>query len=246
MSTLLVERDGAVATVTFNIPEKLNAFTPDVLLAAADAVTALGRDEAVRAIGVTGAGRGFSAGADLSDVGAATLTNLNLLIAAIHRAPKAVVALVNGIAAGAGASIAMACDLSIVSEKAAFLLPFNKLGLIPDGGATGLLVAGAGRARALRIALLQEKIPAQTALEWGLITEVVTEEQLTGRGRQVLELMAAGSRGAIAATKKAINEAAFNTEELLKREEVQYELLEHPDFAEGKDAFINKREPTFG
>ncbi|NLT30978.1 MAG: crotonase [Propionibacterium sp.] len=246
MSTLLVERDGAVGTVTFNVPDKLNAFTPDLLQAAADAVNALAADDQVRAIAITGAGRGFSAGADLADVGADTLTTLNALIRAIVGAPKAVVALVNGIAAGAGASIAMACDLSVVSDKAAFLLPFNKLGLIPDGGATALLVAGAGRARALRIALLQEKIPAATALEWGLITEVVPADQVAERGREVLHLMATASRGAIEATKNTINAAAFDMDEVLTREEVQYGLLEHPDFAEGKDAFLTKREPTFG
>ncbi|MGJ3507490.1 enoyl-CoA hydratase-related protein [Enemella sp. A6] len=246
MSTLLVERDGAVGTVTFNVPDKLNAFTPDLLQAAADAVNDLAADEQVRVIAITGAGRGFSAGADLADVGADTLTTLNALIRAIVAAPKAVVALVNGIAAGAGASIAMACDLSVVSDKAAFLLPFNKLGLLPDGGATALLVAGAGRARAMRIALLQEKISAARALEWGLITEVVPADQLAERGREVLQLMATASRGAVRATKQAINASAFDIDEALTREEVQYDLLDHPDFAEGKEAFLAKREPNFG
>lgn len=244
MPEVLLEITDHVATVTWNAPDRLNAVTPDMLNEAAHQLVELDTGQ-VRVVVLTGAGRAFSAGANVADVDSGTLDAGNRLVRTIMELPLPVIARVNGVAAGIGASIALACDLVLASDKASFVLPFNRLGLVPDGGATGLLVAHAGRARALRIALLQEKIPAGQAAEWGLIASCVDVDEFDDHVAHVAHALAASSAPAMAHTKQLINRASLDLPAILGAEEIQYELLRSDDFREGQAAFVDKREPRF-
>ncbi len=181
---LLVERQGDVLRITFDRPERLNSVTAEILHAAAEAVENAD-DSGARVIVLTGSGRAFSSGADVSPDGSPpgldTLDAANRLVLAIVKSPVVVVAAVNGIAAGVGCSIALAADLAIAKESAGFMLAFTKIGLMPDGGASMLVPAAIGRARAARMALLAEKVSATTAAEWGLIAEVVADDDFAAR-----------------------------------------------------------------
>jgi enoyl-CoA hydratase len=251
-----VEKAAAILTITLNRPHVLNAVTESVLADLADLVEEAGADDEVRVVVLGGAGRAFSSGADLGGgVGGAateppgveTLIAANRLARALRDLPKPVVAAVNGPAVGVGCSIALACDLVVASRDAYFLLAFVNIGLMPDGGATALVPANVGRARALRMALLGERITASTAEEWGLVQRVVAPDELAAAVGELTAKLAAGPPRAYAATKRAVNEATLAAlDPALQRElDGQAALLRTADFVEAVTAFGQKRRPTF-
>jgi enoyl-CoA hydratase len=247
---LLVDRQDGVLRITFDRPERLNSLTAEIIHAVADLVEAADTD-GTRVIVLTGSGRAFSSGADVGADGAPpgldTLDAANRLTMAITHSPVVVVAAVNGVAAGVGCSFAVAADLAIAKESAAFMLAFTKIGLMPDGGASLLVAAAVGRARAARMALLADKVDARTAAEWGLIAEVVADEDFEGRIGQLAAQLAAGPPLAHAATKRVLNAASLSLLEAILRAERdgQEPLLASADFAEGMAAFQAKRPATF-
>ena len=247
---LLVVREGNVLRLTFDKPDRLNALTADMIHAASDAVDAAAGD-GTRVIVLTGSGRAFSSGADVGPDGAApgfdTLDAANRFTLALTSSPLPVIAAVNGIAAGVGCSFALAADLTVARESAAFMLAFTKIGLMPDGGASLLVPAAVGRARAARMALLAEKVSATQAAEWGLIAEVVADDAFDARIDELVEQLAAGAPLAYAATKRVLRSATLaDLPAILDAERAgQGPLLESADFAEGIAAFQEKRPARF-
>ncbi len=247
---LVVVGDG-VAAITLNRPDRLNALTPESTVALADALDAAATDDSVRVITITGAGRAFCAGADLAgglEGATDTLIDvLNRIATTICTAPKPVLALLNGPAVGAGASLALACDL-VVASSTAYLKPgFEAIGLMPDGGGTGFWTAALGRAKALQVLLLGDPIPAEEALGLGLVARVVDVAEFAAEADQMARRLASGPTQAYAATKQAVNQVALSglAETLAFEREHQLRLLGTADFAEGLTAFAEKRPPRF-
>lgn len=240
---LLVAQDGGVLTLTFNRPRVLNALDGAMLERASEAV----EDTDARVVVVTGAGSAFSAGADLRRLErGGTHENGNRLVRALVAAPCPVVAAVNGPAAGIAMSIALAADVTVAHESAYFLQAFVNIGLMPDGGATELLAAAVGRARASRLSLLGERLPAADAAAMGLIDRCCGDDY-ADQVAELVEKLAAGPTLAYAATKRAI---AANTlsrlDETLERElRLQRELGGTADAEEGVQAFLDKRPSRF-
>lgn len=250
MDGLRVERESGVLRLTFDRPERLNSLTAELIHAAADEVDAAAGD-GTRVIVLTGSGRAFSSGADVSPDGSPpgmdTLESANRLVTSLTSVPVPVVAAVNGIAAGVGCSFALAADVAVAAESAGFMLAFTRIGLMPDGGATLLVPAAVGRARAMRMALLAEKVSAATAAEWGLIADVVPDDDFAAYIEGLVGQLAAGPPLAYAATKAAVNAASLDLlRDALSREaEGQDPLLASADFAEGMAAFQEKRAARF-
>jgi 2-(1,2-epoxy-1,2-dihydrophenyl)acetyl-CoA isomerase len=252
MAEVEVGRDGDVQTITLNRPDKLNAFTPTVheeLHAALEEA----RDPGVRAVVITGAGRGFSAGQDLGafgeagDVGAMLRATYHVNVLAIRSLEKPVIAAVNGVCAGAGLSLACACDIRLASDAAFFVPGFVGIGLIPDSGGTFFLQRLLGTARAFEWMTSNRRLTAAEAHAWGLVSEVIEADSFAERvSAHAAELAAAPTR-AIALTKRLYDEAATSTlEEQLEREaEAQAEAVRTTDFREGVAAFREKREARF-
>lgn len=241
---LIVDRRGAVTVVTLSRPERLNAFTHEMLADLQTLLTELDADSTVRAVVITGAGRAFSAGADLS-IGATDAEDsvrrlYNPLIQTVTTIDTPVVAAVNGIAAGAGFSLALACDLRIASPAAAFLLSFTRIGLIPDAGATWLLPRAVGSTRAAEIALLGRKVGADEALRWNLVNEVV-EGDLVEQAVEVATELAKMSLS-VGATKALLRDAHARTlDEQLDVEATAQGIAQHsPDFINTRAAFREK------
>jgi len=256
--TVQTERRGGVFTIILDRPDAMNAVDKQLgadLLAALQTARA---DDAVRAVVLTGNGRAFSSGADLKagfdlgpdnrpDVGGALRERFHPIIHALREIPKPVVAKVNGAAAGIGCSFALACDLIVASEKAYFLLAFVNIGLVPDGGSSFLIPERIGFARAAEMALLGERIPAAQALEWGLITRVVADSELTAEVDALADRLAAGPTRSYAATKRQLNAWQFSrmAEQLELEATLQQEMVGTDDFVEGVSAFVQKRPPSF-
>lgn len=252
--SVLVEVRGRVARILLNDPGALNAVDERMLNQLAAAIEASCRDDRVRAVVLTGAGRGFCAGARLSsDIGqsltsgVATLELIERIIVGLTHAPIPIVAAVNGVAAGVGLSFALACDYVLAADTATFMLSFNRIGLLPDGAATALVAANIGRARALRMALTCESVDAATALEWGLISERCPAADLPARTEELTTQLANSAAQAVAATTRAINRAALGSlDDVLAREAAaQTRLLGSEDFREGVQAFRDKRPAQF-
>ena len=243
----------AVATISLNRPDNLNALNAamlDELRAALGAAVESG----ARCILLTGEGRGFSSGADLAsggglpdDVGAALEAHFNPLIEAVFALPIPVVAAVNGPCAGAGCSLALAADIVIASESAYFLQAFINIGLIPDAGATWLLPRLAGRARAMEMMMLGERIPASQALEWGMISRVVADEVLLTEAQALAARLAQGPTAAYALIRKLARDSAhLGLPEALAAERIaQRHAGRTEDFKQGVVAFLQKRPPSF-
>jgi 2-(1,2-epoxy-1,2-dihydrophenyl)acetyl-CoA isomerase len=248
-----------VLTLTLNRPEALNALTGTMLKGLTEAVTKAGRDKTVRVIVLAGAGRAFCAGADLGDAkkrmqgggfehGDELRKAYNPLILAIRRVEKPVVCAIHGTAAGAGASLALACDIKVCAAEAKFLNAFSKVGLIPDSGMTWFLPRALGLSRALEYAWLSKPIPAETALTFGLVNRVVPAAELSAAVGEMLCQLFAIPPLALALTKRAMNRAleASSLEDQLETEaQLQSFLGKSKDHAEGVSSFLEKRAPKF-
>lgn len=251
-ASVVVRVDGAVGHVVLAAPDRLNAVDVAMLDAARDGVRRLDADPGVRVIVLSGEGRAFCAGADLSvhlDEGDldGTLRGVGAVTRAVIEAGTPSIALVPGVAAGAGLAMALAADYVLVSDEARLVLAFGALGLMPDGGATALVVASVGRARALRLAFTGEKLDGATAADWGLVAESVAAERFRARADELVTHLASLAPEGTARTTAALTAAALDLDATLAREdEGQHALLRTPDFVEGLAAFREKRRPTFG
>jgi 2-(1,2-epoxy-1,2-dihydrophenyl)acetyl-CoA isomerase len=255
--TVLVEldTDAGVATVTLNRPDALNALTVPMKQALLAAFRRLEREKPIRAVVLTGAGRAFCAGQDLRErlePGAAPLgvevrERYNPIIRAMRGLPKPIVAAINGVAAGAGASLALASDIRIASETASFSLAFGRVGLVPDSGATWFLPRLVGAARAAELALLYDPVGAEDALRFGLVSRVVAGDRRGPESSAVAARLAAGAPRAIALTKRALDAAwDHDLEAALEYEAHLQDLAGRTrDHAEGMAAFMDKRPPRF-
>lgn len=242
---VLLERSGAVATITLNRPARMNAVTLSLLGSLLRTLEALDEQPDVRAIVLTGAGRAFSAGADLQEPVDSDVDMLrqygNPLILALSRMCTPVIAAVNGVAAGVGVSIALACDLCVASESASFEVPFVKLGLVPDGGITWWLPRLIGSTRAGRMLLLGRPLEARDALACGLVNEVVPADRTLSRALELARELAEAS-SLVGVTRRLLCEGAMRTlEEQLEAEaEAQAVALKGPEFAEARQAFARR------
>ncbi len=252
---LLAETHPGYRVITLNRPERLNALTvemADALMAALDEAQG---DPECRALLLTGAGRGFCAGQDLSaivDLPAAGIGDLldhyNPVIGKLRALPLPVVCAVNGVAAGAGANLALACDIVLAAKSASFVQAFARIGLVPDCGGTWFLPRLVGMARARALAMLAEPLPAETAAAWGLIWQAVDDEQLMDAAHGLAARLAAGPSAALALTKQAFEASMANDldSQLDIERDLQAEAAAHPDHSEGVRAFLAKRPPSFG
>jgi 2-(1,2-epoxy-1,2-dihydrophenyl)acetyl-CoA isomerase len=253
--TLLVDRDGAVATVTLNRPDALNAFTGELRTAFLDTVTDLSRDERIRAIVITGAGRAFCAGQDLRELNEPVegdpfhpiVVDLNRIMMGLVEMPKPVIAAVNGVAAGAGAGLAFAADFRIASLQSSFLLAFANVGLTLDSGTSWTLPRLIGSARATALALLAEPVTAQDALGMGMVNAVVEPEHVLPAALELAHRLAAGPTTAYAAIKQSLNYAAHSTfaQALAKEDELQTAVGATDDHKIAVAAFLAKQKPIF-
>lgn len=251
--------DSGVAVATLDRPDVLNAFNDDLGHGLVERVREAASDDAVRCLVITGSGRAFSAGEDLAalsegyesgvvpDLGQTLINRYNPLIRAIRDTSKPVVAAVNGVAAGAGASLALACDFRIASEHAKLVLAFIKVGLVPDSGAVWFLTRMVGTATAFRVAATGEPIAAEECLRMGLFDKVVSADSFDGEWRTFAAELAAGPTEAYALTKRLVAHAAEHSLEEQLQEEVhaQTRAGKTEDHLEGVQAFLGKRRPTF-
>jgi 2-(1,2-epoxy-1,2-dihydrophenyl)acetyl-CoA isomerase len=259
LETVNVSVESGTATVQLNRPHALNAWNAQFgadLLAALREVEA---DERVRAVVLTGAGRAFSSGADLKEIGTdttpdgrpdvyKTLTErYHPIMLAVRAMPKPVIAAVNGPAVGIGCSLALCCDLILAAESSYFLLAFVNIGLVPDGGSSLLLPSRIGMARASELSMLGERLPAPKALDWGLINRVVPDQALTREAAALAARMASGPTRSYAGAKRQLNNWLYaRIEEQLELEaQLQREMAGSEDFVEGATAFVQKRAPRF-
>jgi 2-(1,2-epoxy-1,2-dihydrophenyl)acetyl-CoA isomerase len=257
-AALLVAVAEGVATLTLNRPERLNAFTAALHEELAAALERSAADDAIRALLITGAGRGFCAGQDLSegkpipggarrDLGGSLERYYNPLIHRLRELEKPVVAAVNGVAAGAGAGLAFACDIVIASQSASFIEAFSRIGLVPDAGNTWFLPRLAGSARAMAMAMTGDAVPAERAAEWGLIWKAVPDDALMSEARALAVRLAQGPTRALGLTKRALNRSATNDldAQLDLERDLQREAGLGEDYREGVAAFLEKRPPRF-
>jgi 2-(1,2-epoxy-1,2-dihydrophenyl)acetyl-CoA isomerase len=252
---ILVARQGAVCTITLNRPATLNSFTAAMHAALLPALNAAADDAAVRAVVITGAGRGFCAGQDLNDpdmvgnvdVGAVIERFYRPLATRVRTMPVPVIAAVNGVAAGAGANFALCCDFVLAAKGASFIQAFSKIGLVPDCGGTWLLPRLVGRARALGLAMTGNKLPADEAERIGLIWRAVDDAALMETAMALAERLALMPSKALAETRRAIDAAMPMdfADAITLEADTQRELGRGADFAEGVAAFFAKRPPVF-
>jgi 2-(1,2-epoxy-1,2-dihydrophenyl)acetyl-CoA isomerase len=250
-------RDG-IAVLTLNRPDRLNSFTQAMHREVRDALDQIQADKSVRVLVLTGAGRGFCAGQDLNDravepggagvdLGESVEKYYAPLVMTLRTLPMPVICAVNGVAAGAGANLALACDIVLAAKSASFIEAFCKLGLIPDTGGTWVLPRLLGPARAMGLALLGDKLPAEKAEEWGLIWRAVEDDALMTEAMVMAEHFAKAPTKGLAFTKKAMLASWTNTlEQQLQLEAgMMRELGYSQDYREGVSAFIEKRQPQF-
>ncbi|WP_028717020.1 2-(1,2-epoxy-1,2-dihydrophenyl)acetyl-CoA isomerase PaaG [Paracoccus sp. J39] len=256
-TVLAVLADG-VLTLTLNRPDKLNSFNEEMHLALRAGIQRAHDDAAVRAVLLTGAGRGFCAGQDLGDrdprkggpapdLGQTLETFYNPTLRLIRALEKPVVCAVNGVAAGAGANVAFACDIVLAAKSAKFIQAFSKIGLVPDAGGTFSLTRILGEPRAKALALTAEPLPAELAAAWGLIWKAVPDEALMDEAVALAVSLAAGPTLGLGLTKRLIQAAATNSldQQLDMERDCQRQAGRSADYAEGVTAFLEKRKPEF-
>jgi 2-(1,2-epoxy-1,2-dihydrophenyl)acetyl-CoA isomerase len=256
--TVIWEQSGGVGTITLNRPQTLNAWTDEFGRELGAVIAGEAADASVRAVLITGAGRGFSSGADLkagfelADDGKPDIRKeledvYHPVIAGVRHLAKPVVAAINGPAVGIGCSLALACDLVLAAESSYLSLAFVNIGLMPDGGSTAFVPPAIGKARAFQLALLGERLSAQQALEWGLVNWVHPDARLMEEARALVERLAAGPTRSYAASKQALNRSIYGDldGQLQLEAELQHALGRTQDFIEGVSAFAQKRVAAF-
>ncbi len=254
--TLLFDQKDGYAVITLNRPDRLNAFTSEMHEELRDAVARIEQDASIRAMILTGAGRGFCAGQDLNerkgaeealDLGKTLDTNYNPMVRRLRQLPIPIISAINGIAAGAGANLALAGDLLMAAQSAQFIQAFCRIGLIPDCGGTFFLPRLIGEAKAKALALTGEALSAEQAEQWGLIWKVVPDDALMTEAHQLAAHLATQPTRALASIKQVMQASLQNTldAQLDLERDVQRELGHSEDFREGVMAFLEKRKPTF-
>lgn len=261
-ANITVETADGVATLTLNRPSQLNSLNKGLIDDVRNALRAMSKDDAVRALVITGSGRGFCAGADLSNAGFddgvarspgegvshSMEIGYNPLVRDLTTFPKPVIMAVNGVAAGGGVGLALCGDIVLAARSAYFVQVFTpRLGLVPDMGCTWLLSQLLGRARARALAMLGDRLPADKAAEWGLIWQCVPDDALLSEAMTLAKRLASGPQRALRELKRVLDEAPFNTlfEQLENERVTQRTLADGEDFREGVVAFLTKREPQF-
>jgi len=256
MEPVLVSLDAGVLRITLNRPEKLNAFNPALHQGIAAAMTRAETEGAIRCLLVSGAGRGFCAGQDLTerDMKAATIdlgggleTWYNPLVKRMRALPKPIVCAVNGVAAGAGANFALACDIVLAARSASFIQAFVKIGLVPDCGGSYFLPRLAGTQRAMALAMTGDRLSAEDAERWGLIWKCVDDAQLGKEAEKLARRLARGPTRSLGLIKQAMYSSANNdlSAQLDLERNLQREIGNSEDYREGVAAFLEKRKPEF-
>jgi 2-(1,2-epoxy-1,2-dihydrophenyl)acetyl-CoA isomerase len=245
------DADG-VATITLNRPDKLNAFTAELHRELAAALERAERDDTVRAVLLTGAGRAFCAGQDLSELDMPTVGDTierlyNALVLRLRALPKPIVCAVNGVAAGAGANLALACDIVLAGRSASFIQAFARIGLVPDTGGTWFLPRLVGSARALALAMTGEPVSGEQAAAWGMIWRAVDDAALLQEARDLARRLATGATKGLGLTKQALNRSLANdlAAQLAVERDLQVAASRTADGREGIAAFLAKRPPQF-
>lgn len=256
MESVTLQKQNGIATITLNRPKRFNSFNREMALRMQAVLEDCGKDETVRAVVITGAGRAFCAGQDIVEITTPELhpgfeaileEQLPPIILKIRQLEKPVIGAVNGVAAGAGASVALACDVVVASEKASFIQAFSGIGLVPDSGASFLLPRLIGYQKAMALSMLGDKVKATEAERIGMIYKVVGADEFETVIAQLAQRMANMPTAALARTKQLFNETWHNTleEQIALENKLQIESSETADYAEGVKAFIEKRKPVF-
>jgi 2-(1,2-epoxy-1,2-dihydrophenyl)acetyl-CoA isomerase len=255
MSSILLNIENGVAFITLNRPEKLNSFNREMALLLQTELDKCATNKEVRCIYITGAGKGFCAGQDLAEVvdpngpGMAKILSehYNPIITQIRSIPKPIVAAVNGVAAGAGANLALACDIVVATQSASFIQAFSKIGLIPDSGGSYHLPRLIGFQRASALMMLGDKVSATDALQMGMLYKVFSDESFIEESKKIAATLAQMPTKALAYIKHALNESASNNlpQQLSLEDEYQQKAAATNDFTEGVAAFLEKRSPNF-
>jgi 2-(1,2-epoxy-1,2-dihydrophenyl)acetyl-CoA isomerase len=255
--SILIDRRAGYRVITLNRPDKLNAFNEAMHEALRAALAEAEADESCRALMIIGAGRSFCAGQDLNDrlakpgetvvLGETLEKYYNPLVLKLRALPFPVIAAVNGVAAGAGCNVALACDIVIAAQSARFIQSFARIGLVPDSGGTWMLPRLVGDARARGLALLAEPLLAETACAWGLIWKCVDDTSLVAEAERLCEHFAAAPTQGLALIKRALEASPGNTlaQQLDLERQLQRQAGATPDYAEGVRAFVEKRKPNF-
>lgn len=255
-ATILVRQEQDYSVITLNRPQKMNAFTVEMLKALQKVIHQESNNENCRAILITGNGKGFCAGQDLNerkglkeapDLGASLRENYNPVISTIYQSEKPIICAVNGVAAGAGVGLALACDLVIAAESSKFILSFSRIGLGPDAGISWNLPRLIGQARAKALTILAEPISAEQAVEWGMIWKIEASENLIDEAEKLTSVLAKRPTGSFSAIKKSFSKSATNTlqEQLLLESELQQIAGKSEDYKRGVEAFFSGEPAQF-
>ena len=255
MPTIIAENQGSVAIIKLNRPDKFNSFNREMALALQNALDSAESNAAIRAIYITGEGKAFCAGQDLAEAidpagpGITEIVNnhYNLIIKRLRAIEKPIICGVNGVAAGAGANIAIACDIIICSQNASFIQAFSKIGLIPDSGGTFFLPRLIGYHRAAALMMTGDKLSAQDALAFGMVYKIYSEEELFDKGLSLAKQMADMPTKALGLTKRLLNQSFSSSyeDQLVEEAKLQVDSANSYDYREGVNAFLEKRKPIF-